>query len=114
MCPPPKGWRFQGQLCSHDKHVLGHDRAEVYCFSPNCTGIQKLMDATRILKDSQEGIPTHNIVNCWLNANILPPTHSDELGNVLGKVHVEDSNALDGLQSCIQSIQVMDVFPTKN
>ena len=54
-----------------------------------------VLDATSILKDSRERIATRYIANFWLNSNALPPTHSNQLGNAMGKVHVEGSNALD-------------------
>ena len=67
----PKG--MKGIAEGHDAHVL---------------------DAASILKDSWEGIPTHHILHCWVKANVLPPTHSADLENAMGKVHIEDVNAL--------------------
>lgn len=56
-----------------------------------------VLDVESILKDYRKGISAHHIVNCWLKVNALPPTRSAEPGNAMGNVHVEDSNALDGL-----------------
>ena len=67
-----------------------------------------VFDATSILQDSWLGIPTHHILHCWVKANVLPSTHSTKLGNAMGKVHIEDGNALDDFQACINSMQAMD------
>ena len=63
-----------------------------------------VLDAASILKDSWKGIPTHHILHCWVKANIFPPTHSAELENAMGKVHIEDGNALDDFQVCIKNM----------
>ena len=52
-----------------------------------------VLDVAYILRDSSEGITTHKIVHCGVKTNVLPPTHSTELDNAMGNVHVEDRNA---------------------
>ena len=62
-----------------------------------------------ILKDSRQGIPIHHILHCWVKAYVLPPTYSADLENAMGKVRIEDVNALDDFQACIKSMKSMDI-----
>ena len=48
-----------------------------------------------------------------MKENVLPPSHSTDLENAMGKVHIENVNALDDFQACIKSMQAMDISSHK-
>ena len=46
MCPHPKKVELlMENFAAHDKDVLVHDRADIFCLPPNCTAIHQPMDA---------------------------------------------------------------------
>lgn len=72
-----------------------------------------VLDVASMLKDAWGDTPIHTL--SIVGSRQMCPTHPQfELKNAMGKVLFEDCNALDDFQACIQSIQAMVYFPTKD